>query len=206
MNASDLEIDMSDQVDLDDNENKCNQGLARYEKSQYYQCFKTSCEKLEIDVDGKPNEFYSEVFLSYLMKVMVPYAPMWSSIISNYSTNATVENFFGFLKNTWFNGELHQKPGRFFESTRLYIDAKLKQIKYDIREKLPSKENKNDFINLEEKWSSRSKKINHYLPKSKYITAKLTQTDAKTENGSENAALTDSLEIYKTDLADQTVI
>lgn len=93
---------------------------------------------------------------------------MWSSFISNYSTNAVVENFFGFLKNTWLNGDLHLKPGRFFESTRLYVDAQLKKIKFEIRETLPKISKNVDYINLEEKWSKKTKKENHYLPKSKY--------------------------------------
>lgn len=97
-------------------------------------------------------------FQTYFRTKLLPFAPMWSSIVKERESNASVESYFRFLKKDILGYKLRQKPGRAIQTIRTYTEGKLLEQQFDLTRKTTRK---SDFQKLpKESWKSKTKSKN----------------------------------------------
>lgn len=122
------------------------------------------------------NRFYHPGFFKYLLGFHMPYFPLWSGCMLKdvqllRNSNATVENFFNFVKNKCLNGKLRIELARFINIMAQYVLDTINRQQYSNQttRQLMNKVKKVLLENWGGENSGRKKFVNKYFNDEKYL-------------------------------------
>ncbi|KAF7993735.1 hypothetical protein HCN44_010330 [Aphidius gifuensis] len=179
----DKSIDDNSDDDDDDNDDTMRSNEAIYIRSPFYRFFFNIYQKIKKKVEKvneweDDNKLFSKSFCFYLLKNLLPYAPIWTTIIHPekiHSVNTHAEIHFKMMKA---ENEKNLKVGRFIDkiycqTTAAYKQLSLPQPKSHVKSR-QKKINQPDNFESEECWNRfdsqpRKKKLKTYEDKENLI-------------------------------------
>ncbi|KAK5642758.1 hypothetical protein RI129_008925 [Pyrocoelia pectoralis] len=98
-------------------------------------------ESINTTSEGKLNRFSNASLLHIILKKYLPFAPLWTQLMNQYSStttvkerisNAIVENYFGNLKYLTLEGSKNLKCSRFIRQHRLEVESVCKEVRLGV--------------------------------------------------------------------------